>query len=152
MKLYLAGKKGDSGYIGRYAKALEEDGHEVVYSWWDMAWEPVKAEAHAEMSRRMIEAIEAADLLILIPPKEGGLGCFYEAGYAAGYGIPVVLLRDTATDPERYAMSGSRKNGRWFPRSSSFFHNHDLFFEYKNGVQLRADMKDWSRDMAPSGA
>lgn len=120
MKLYIAAKQPIENDVRRFVRALESNGHEITLPWWDEAWEPVKPEAHWELTARMLDAIDAADALVLIPPATGGLGCFIETGYAVGKQKDVYVVRLTSV------LAGDDLLAALHDRKSSFFHNEDI--------------------------
>lgn len=127
MKLYLSAKLGSkkrplASELLRFVDRLEEDGHEITYPWWKAAWLPVRPEAHWELSSEIIAGIVEADALVLIPPDQGGVGCFLETGFAMGLKKDVHLVRFPGI--------------RYYGRESSFFHNEDLVTEWKQGHQF----------------
>lgn len=129
MKLYLAAKQPMERDVLTVVEVLERRGHSFTYKWWELAWEPVKPEAHWELSDTMLAAIEEADALVLVPPDAGGVGCFIELGYAIGLQKDVYVLRHTS-------MYGGRSVlGRARARESSFFHNEDRL-QRVSGEQL----------------
>ena len=121
MKIYLAAKLPAQQDVANFASDLVRGGkHEVTDAWWDRAWQPVKPEAHKELAQELLEAIREAEALIIIPPDEGGVGCFIEFGYALALDKGIHVLQKTG-----FSSSWDRWNPIHHKRHSSFFHLDD---------------------------
>jgi nucleoside 2-deoxyribosyltransferase len=122
VKFYLAGKLDDSHYIeNTVTPALERAGHTITKKWWNEDWEPVTYRAHSVVARQCESSVCRADALVLVPPRDGGTGCFIEFGIAFALGIPVYVLHP----------DGPQRN----QRHSSFFHHPDVtILNHVNGL------------------
>jgi nucleoside 2-deoxyribosyltransferase len=127
VNIYLAGELGASHYIeNTVAPALERAGHTITKKWWNEDWEPVTYRAHSVVALQRESSVRRAYALVLVPPNDGGTGCFIEFGIALALGIPVYVLHPDG--PERKH------------RHSSFFHHPDVtILNHVNGLLKAAN-------------
>lgn len=79
---------------------LKAKGHEITYDWTnddadagplDEFMIPENFEIARAIAQRDLNGVRFADLVLFIPPKDGGRGCYTEMGMALALGIPVIV-------------------------------------------------------------
>jgi hypothetical protein len=98
MRVYVAGRTADQERVRRVQGLCREAGHTITFDWTGpdgdirSDWRS-EAERAAELSKRELEAVATADVLVLCgPDPHGGLGCYIETGMAMAMGLSIVII------------------------------------------------------------
>lgn len=115
--IYIAGSSKEQSAVEVLSSAIAAMGFETLHSWTNLDNENLPME---ESIWQMCSAqIRKADvLLVLVPTDHEMRGCVWEAGYASGRGIPVIVF-----DPRGF-MKGTWHHA---PNTLYFRDTADLF-------------------------
>lgn len=98
LKVYVAGSSKELDRVADAMAALRESGVEVTHDWVEVikargSANPLGASAAdcAQWAWEDLLGVRAADVVWLMVPAQGGLGCYVEYGYALALNIPVVI-------------------------------------------------------------
>lgn len=101
-KVYVAGSSAECGRARAVAKLLEEQGFEVVSTWWDDVEKegvqnPTDEDLRRAYSAQDLDQVRSSEVLLLLIPREGAHshGAFLEFGYALSHGLSCVASGDT---------------------------------------------------------
>ncbi len=97
-RVYVAASSNQLERAGAVMDALEARGYEIAHDWVKIIIErgaanPTDAsEAQCALwAAEDLIGVRSADVLFLLMPAEGGLGAFWETGYAQALGKPLVI-------------------------------------------------------------
>lgn len=147
-RIYVSGSEIDR--VARAMRRVEQIGYEVVFDW--AAARRAKDAANDDSPVQTAEEIESrlrsADVVLTLAPKTGTLfaGCFFEAGFAAGIGKPVVVC-------------GSRGRGALIAHAARYFKSthgalSHLYALAHGGEELPQRLREewWPRSHEAGGA
>lgn len=147
VRIYVSGSEPDR--VARAMKRVSQIGYEVVFDWpaARQAKEVANDDSPVQTPEEIESRIRSADVVLVLAPKTGPLfaGCFFEGGFAAGIGKPVVVC-------------GSRGRGALIAHAARYFKSTHgalahLYAEANGGAELPQKLREewWpkSHEAAP---
>lgn len=98
MKVYIAASSKEMGRVGAVMRLLEDYGHKITHNW--VAEVEAVGSANPEGATEAdlarwaaadLDGVDQADIVWLLMPDAGGLGAYWEAGYAQAKGKQLVV-------------------------------------------------------------
>lgn len=124
-KVYLAGSIRDQKTVEKCRQYILSCGHQITFNWMDEPIAPKDFFERKGLAETMVQAVIDASALVLVLPKERGLGCFIETGIALGLHRRVFLVH--GTDPENNQREIKRQSIFWALDNVHHIWNNDDF-------------------------
>lgn len=123
MKVYISGPFSDKGKIRLFVDMVREIGHTVTWDWTREISQEVSHDEYMTGSRRVLDAIGEADIVIFIfdKPKNPNRGMFTELGISLGQSKKIMI----------YNPNEVRTNLRWLTSENIetclYYHSAEVY-------------------------